>query len=552
MLSPSSSPTTIKSHRSDSTSSSSTLSTRAPQSISKPIDPSVPEQLLALPPPLILLLIHASPLIHHLASLSLILRWEHPLGLWPSWLLILALWSACLFVDTALRLGALNLIIFSLLSYHWFIHPNSPAVRSPHPRDQTFSHNPQTLLHTLQSFHTIADHLSSISLAIRPIRDILHWTDPNLSMLVLQASVVSLPLTLTITRLIPLRYIAAFLGSLFIIWPSDWFLTLRCLLWKSSLIRWSTRLFLSALVGGVKMFFREFHRGSHHDQLIKLWPRQFSTLDFFSKDSSNCLSKGGDLELDGKGLEELSGDNGLKQLEFRFTIYENQRWWMGLDWTSTLLPHERQNWTDHLNRPVPSPSKFNLPAVFNIWDPIKNCQRKVEWQWVDSSWQICKAHPGIDSTGQKDSVKPVSDKLRHRIRARHSNRSNKAQHEDSFGSSSASQPGSPRVDGHPIGESAEQHIDSKELLGGSTMDLYMDDLSQTFSSSGFDLATLDGWDINSAWDVDSQGWQYGDNHWEKLSRKAGIGRYTRRRAWFRRAVMVTSWESEKKENNNKN
>jgi len=28
------------------------------------------------------------------------------------------------------------------------------------------------------------------------------------------------------------------------------------------------------------------------------------------------------------------------QLRFAFTVYENQRWWMGLDWTAALLPGE--------------------------------------------------------------------------------------------------------------------------------------------------------------------------------------------------------------------
>jgi Integral peroxisomal membrane peroxin len=41
-----------------------------------------------------------------------------------------------------------------------------------------------------------------------------------------------------------------------------------------------------------------------------------------------------------------------------------------------------------------------------------------------------------------------------------------------------------------------------------------------------------------ALDVDPDGWQYGDNAWEKMSKKSGLGRYTRRRKWVRRAVLV--------------
>lgn len=39
-------------------------------------------------------------------------------------------------------------------------------------------------------------------------------------------------------------------------------------------------------------------------------------------------------------------------------------------------------------------------------------------------------------------------------------------------------------------------------------------------------------------EVDSEGWQYGGNSWENMSPLAGMGKYTRRRKWVRRAVLV--------------
>ena len=41
-----------------------------------------------------------------------------------------------------------------------------------------------------------------------------------------------------------------------------------------------------------------------------------------------------------------------------------------------------------------------------------------------------------------------------------------------------------------------------------------------------------------ALDVDPDGWRYGDNAWDKMSKKAGLGKYTRRRRWVRRAALV--------------
>lgn len=31
-------------------------------------------------------------------------------------------------------------------------------------------------------------------------------------------------------------------------------------------------------------------------------------------------------------------------LVFKFVLYENQRWWLGLDWTTNLFPNERPAW----------------------------------------------------------------------------------------------------------------------------------------------------------------------------------------------------------------
>lgn len=42
--------------------------------------------------------------------------------------------------------------------------------------------------------------------------------------------------------------------------------------------------------------------------------------------------------------------------------------------------------------------------------------------------------------------------------------------------------------------------------------------------------------------VDQEGWQYGDNHFEKMGPKGGLGKYTRRRAWVRKAGLVERCE----------
>ena len=67
-------------------------------------------------------------------------------------------------------------------------------------------------------------------------------------------------------------------------------------------------------------------------------------------------------------------------VRFTFVVFENQRRWLGLGWTYSLLAYERTAWTDeHLNPSDPKDS-FQLPDVDN---------GAAEWRWVPGNeWQV--------------------------------------------------------------------------------------------------------------------------------------------------------------------
>ena len=80
-------------------------------------------------------------------------------------------------------------------------------------------------------------------------------------------------------------------------------------------------------------------------------------------------------------------------VRFTFVVFENQRRWLGIGWTTTLLTYERAAWTDeHLN-PSDSKAEFRLPEVEH---------GSAQWQWVKGSeWQVegggkTKASAGAD------------------------------------------------------------------------------------------------------------------------------------------------------------
>lgn len=89
-------------------------------------------------------------------------------------------------------------------------------------------------------------------------------------------------------------------------------------------------------------------------------------------------------------------------VRFTFSIWENQRRWLGVGWTSSLFAYERAAWTDeHLN-PCPSTEDFTLPEAKN----------GMKWRWVDNEdWRV-EGEDGVSNSGKSDRVKQdVKDKL---------------------------------------------------------------------------------------------------------------------------------------------
>lgn len=78
----------------------------------------------------------------------------------------------------------------------------------------------------------------------------------------------------------------------------------------------------------------------------------------------------------GKGKEN-NGDK-TKKIRFDYALYENQRRWLGIGWTSSMLSYERAAWTDSYLNPAPSLEHFKLP----------DDDSDMKWQWVDEDWSL--------------------------------------------------------------------------------------------------------------------------------------------------------------------
>ncbi|KAG7529187.1 hypothetical protein FFLO_05774 [Filobasidium floriforme] len=286
-------------------------------------------------------------------------------------------------------------------------------------------------------------------------------------------------------------------------------------------------------------------------------------------------------------------------LYFRFELQENQRWWMGLDWTSALLPQERPSWCDAYLNPSTPPSGFGLPSDSTMYlpeprkgDPGGRTKRVSRWRWLDEDWSVVK-RVGNGQSVQPVSIPPASGQ--HAGSSTHA-RSASLSLSEAGPAASGTTPDEPRkgiaeqafVKGlerlkartmagsnattggspakRPISGDYGDHGSIQERsypnAGRSSFEAQRrkssaaSDLAEALNVNASAHATastapriLGGGSANNAsgslslltdLDIatDIEGWCYGDNKWENMGPRGGMGRYTRRRRWQRRAVCT--------------
>ena len=290
------------------------------------------------------------------------------------------------------------------------------------------------------------------------------------------------------------------IGTLVLTYSSPFAALLRHALWRSSLVRYVSRKSLSALtLGHWDYVDEEGKQRMRHYSLLGVWNAASEP----RVDRSVSRSVAADAKAGAKatGTVTKKGTEALverhEDVVYQFSIFENQRWWMGLDWTAALLPQERPSWSDEHNHAVSPPTSFSLPSAKTTLTatptseyPKAHMRRVVQWHWIDPEWTVAGAGfitaEDATSSSQPSASSAIASNLSETLRGR-------------FGGSDAT----PRSPGSIVTATANGSNDNDDAL-----------------------------------DVDPDGWQYGDNAWDKMSKKSGLGRYTRRRKWVRRAALV--------------
>ena len=178
---------------------------------------------------------------------------------------------------------------------------------------------------------------------------------------------------LILTYLVPVRVVVGLLGTIILTYRAPFAQLLRAALWRSAFVRWAVYYSWAELTG-IPMT---------------------SPIPIPSVNAAVAARS--------------AGATVTAQLHFTFMVYENQRWWMALDWTAALLPGERPSWCSTSQAPLPPPAAFALPAPTTAFLPVDGTpdreQRTATWAWAEPEWHFVvrrDGEPRVDVEGAEN------------------------------------------------------------------------------------------------------------------------------------------------------
>lgn len=205
--------------------------------------------------------------------------------------------------------------------------------------------------------------------------------------------------------------------------------------------------------------------------------------------------------------------------------------------------------TDYSLSPVAPPSAFALPSPVTTLvpaptpsNPLSQIKRTTTWEWVDPDWHVrpdshslvpIKASSASTSLQSSANTATPSNPAAFADWAR-----NKALIASQNVRKNSIDAGSPK----PTATSTASKRNSSLFASSSVEEEDHSNVNTHDALSSLPKGAALKEEKEVEWNVDDQGWMYGDNSWEKMNAKSGLGRYTRRRVWVRRARVVESVE----------
>lgn len=336
--------------------------------------------LVATPPSITRALAFSHPFLLPLNKLVGLISWTSG-DPWESFLLVAGFWALTLYGDVVILWTGPLLVVVGLI-LGMYSRRYSPLSSTGWTGEKLKGHKKapsESSMRHQKSLDEIVDTLTAFTSRCNVLLEpFLQMTDflstqrtatsastrPALTTLLIRILFIT-PIWVSLTwpplRIITTRRTVLAMGTLILSWHSRPARVSRAILWRSRLVRR-----ISSIVTGLSF--------ASHIPIVQdqqgtpppLPPRvgQHAV--------ANSLASGNQVESSG--------------VRFTFVVFENQRRWLGLGWTSSLLAYERAAWTDeHLN-PSDAKQNFRLPEVDSGVS---------KWRWVPGSdWQVEGAGKG--------------------------------------------------------------------------------------------------------------------------------------------------------------
>lgn len=331
--------------------------------------------LVATPPLITRALAFSHPFLLPLNKLVGLLSWTSG-DPWESFLLLAGFWAVTLYGDFIIRWAGPIMVVVGLIlgMYSRRYSPLSSTGRTGEQRKGHKKEASESNMKHQKSLDEIVDTLvvltSRCNVLLEPFLQMTDFlstqrtatsasTKPALITLFFRITFITpfwIVLTLPPFQIITTKRVILASGTLVLSWHSRPARVSRLILWRSRTIRR-----VSSILTGLSFLGESPSVTSSGDFAPPLPPRN---------QGQHAVAN---------SLATKSRTNS-SHVRFTFVVFENQRRWLGLGWTSSLLPYERAAWTDEHLDPSDPKEKFQLPEVQND---------AAFWRWVpESEWLV--------------------------------------------------------------------------------------------------------------------------------------------------------------------
>ena len=358
--------------------------------------------LIATPPQITRALAYSHPFLLPLNKLAGLLTWTSG-DPWESFLLVASFWAIVLYGDVVMRWAGPVVVVMGLIlgMYSRRYSPLSSTgwtgekQKKGHKKvdsEVTNTKHQKTLDEIVETLKVFTSRCNVLLDPLLELTDFLSTqrtatsatTRPALTTLFIRILLVTplwIVLTLRPLQVITTKRVILVAGTLFLTWHSRPNRVSRAILWRSALIRR-----ICAVVTG--LHFTDILTPPPPNASLDrpdLPPRKQSA---YHDQASLAASSAAKRRPDAPGVK------------FTFILYENQRRWVGLGWTTSLFAYERAAWTDeHLN-PAPTKEDFELPDVEG---------GGARWRWAEGGKWLVEGAGEFDEGGIKAKADSTSD-----------------------------------------------------------------------------------------------------------------------------------------------